>query len=192
VALDPKRAPPQACLALGMPGITAGWPVEIGQPKPADRRRVGRPGAVGSVVGQLADRGRAVGRRRRGEMRLRGERARLRHAASTKAGDLLQNLKTHCRKASTTENVGGAVLGTLLAMNCAAHLCAAYRRIQRDAASATRCCTRSGQPHPHAGNDRVRWKDRYGEAIKDLGAHLAAGRIKYRIDRRGLDSAPRG
>jgi NADPH-dependent curcumin reductase len=37
------------------------------------------------------------------------------------------------------------------------------------------------------------WKDRYGEALRDLGMHFAAGRLKYResvID--GLDNAPKG
>jgi len=37
------------------------------------------------------------------------------------------------------------------------------------------------------------WKDRYGEAIAGLGAHLAAGELKYRESVvEGLDNAPRG
>jgi len=37
------------------------------------------------------------------------------------------------------------------------------------------------------------WKARYPEALKDLGAHVAAGRIKYRESVvEGLENAPKG
>ena len=36
------------------------------------------------------------------------------------------------------------------------------------------------------------WKDRYGEAVKGLAAHVEAGRLKYRESIvEGLDNAPR-
>ena len=37
------------------------------------------------------------------------------------------------------------------------------------------------------------WKDRYGEAVKGLAGHLAAGRLKYRESVvEGIDNAPAG
>ena len=37
------------------------------------------------------------------------------------------------------------------------------------------------------------WKDRYGEAVRGLAEHFAAGKLKYResiVD--GIDNAPKG
>ena len=37
------------------------------------------------------------------------------------------------------------------------------------------------------------WKDRYGEALKELGGYLAQGRLKYKESIvQGLENAPRG
>jgi NADPH-dependent curcumin reductase CurA len=37
------------------------------------------------------------------------------------------------------------------------------------------------------------WKDRYGEALKALAGHLAAGKLKYRESVvEGIESAPKG
>ncbi len=205
VKLDPKRAPPQAYLGvLGMPGITAWFGLsEIGQPKPGETVVVSAAsGAVGSVVGQLA---RIAGCRAVG---IAGGAAKCAYVVDElgfdacidyKAGDLLQNLKTHCPKGVDVdfENVGGAVLDTLLrVMNLRSRIVVCGLIAEYNAA----------QPYGYTMLrsilvNRIRmqgmivfdWKDRYGEAIKGLGAHLAAGRIKYRESIvEGLDSAPRG
>jgi NADPH-dependent curcumin reductase CurA len=37
------------------------------------------------------------------------------------------------------------------------------------------------------------WKDRYGEALKELGGYLAQGKLRYRESVvQGLENAPRG
>jgi len=205
VKIDPKRAPPQAYLGvLGMPGITAWFGLfEIGQPKAGETVVVSAAsGAVGSVVGQLA---RITGCRVVG---IAGGAEKCAYVVNElgfdacidyKAGNLLADLKTHCPNGVDVdfENVGGAILDTVLrVMNLRSRivvcgLIAEYNAAQSYGYTMLRSVL----------VNRIRmqgmivfdWKDRYGEAIKGLAAHLAAGRIKYRESVvEGLDNAPRG
>jgi hypothetical protein len=203
--IDTRRAPPSAYLGvLGMPGITAWFGLlEIGQPKPGETVVVSAAsGAVGSIVGQLARlRGcRAVG--------IAGGKAKCDYVVNElgfdacidhKAGNLLENLRAQCPKGVDVdfENVGGAILDTLLrVMNLRSRIVVCGLIAEYNAT----------QPYGYTMLrsvlvNRIRmqgmivfdWKDRYGEAIAGLAAHLAAGELKYResiVD--GLDNAPRG
>ncbi|MEP6943940.1 MAG: NADP-dependent oxidoreductase [Betaproteobacteria bacterium] len=205
VKLDPRQAPPQAYLGvLGMPGITAWFGLfEIGQPKPGETVVVSAAsGAVGSVVGQLA---KIAGCRVVG---IAGGEAKCTYVVDElgfdacidyKAGNLLPDLKTQCPKGVDVdfENVGGPILDTLLrVMNMRSRIIVCGLIAEYNAS----------QPYGYTMLrsvlvNRIRmqgmivfdWKDRYGEAIKGLAAHLAAGRIKYRESIvEGLDNAPRG
>jgi len=205
VKIDPQRAPPQAYLGvLGMPGITAWFGLfEIGQPKAGETVVVSAAsGAVGSVVGQLA---RITGCRVVG---IAGGAEKCAYVVNElgfdacidyKAGNLLADLKTYCPNGVDVdfENVGGAILDTVLrVMNLRSRivvcgLIAEYNAAQSYGYTMLRSVL----------VNRIRmqgmivfdWKDRYGEAIKGLAAHLAAGRIKYRESVvEGLDNAPRG
>jgi len=205
VKIDTRRTPASAFLGvLGMPGITAWFGLlEIGQPKPGETVVVSAAsGAVGSIVGQLARlRGcRAVG--------IAGGKAKCDYVVNElgfdacidhKAGNLLQDLRAQCPKGVDVdfENVGGSVLDTLLrVMNLRSRIVLCGLIAEYNAA----------QPYGYTMLrsvlvNRIRmqgmivfdWKERYGEAIAGLSAHLAAGELKYResiVD--GLDNAPRG
>jgi NADPH-dependent curcumin reductase len=205
VRIDTRRAPASAYLGvLGMPGITAWFGLlEIGQPKSGETVVVSAAsGAVGSIVGQLA---RLRGCRTVG---IAGGKAKCDYVVNElgfdacidhKAGNLLQDLRAHCPKGVDVdfENVGGAILDTLLrVMNLRSRIVLCGLIAEYNAA----------QPYGYTMLrsvlvNRIRmqgmivfdWKDRYGEAIAGLGAHLAAGELKYRESVvEGLDNAPRG
>jgi NADPH-dependent curcumin reductase CurA len=203
--IDVKRAPASYYLGvLGMPGVTAWFGLfEIGQPKSGETVVVSAAsGAVGSVVGQLAKiKGCHV-------VGIAGGRAKCDYVVHElgfdacvdyKAGNLLQDLRTHCPKGVDVhfENVGGVVLDTLLRiMNLRSRIIICGLIAEYNAS----------EPYGYKMLrsvlvNRIRmqgmivfdWKDRYGEALKGLGGYLAEGKLKYResvVD--GLANAPKG
>jgi len=189
---------------LGMPGMTAYFGLnEIGRPKQGETLVVSAAsGAVGSVVGQLAKIAgcRAVG--------IAGGRAKCDYVAGElgfdacvdyKAGNLYRDLKQACPKGVDVyfENVGGETLDALL------RLMNPFSRIVVCGLISEYNAT---EPYPLKSFrsilvNRIKvqgmivfdWKDRYGEALKALGDHVAAGRIRYRESvLEGIESAPRG
>jgi NADPH-dependent curcumin reductase CurA len=203
--VDAKRIPASYYLgALGMPGITAWFGLfEIGKPKAGETVVVSAAsGAVGSVVGQLAKQEgcRVVG--------IAGGKAKCDHVVGElgfdacvdyKAGNLLENLRAACPKGIDVdfENVGGELLDTVLrAMN-------PFSRIVVCGLIAEYNAT---EPYGYRNMrailvNRIRmqgmivfdWKDRYGEALADLAARVAAGKLRYRESVvEGLENAPQG
>ncbi|MGH8705456.1 MAG: NADP-dependent oxidoreductase [Burkholderiales bacterium] len=189
---------------LGMPGMTAYFGLnEIGQPKAGETVVVSAAsGAVGSVVGQLAKIAgcRAVG--------IAGGKQKCDYVANDlgfdacvdyKAGNLYRDLRAVCPKGVDVyfENVGGEILDTML-------------RLMNPFSRIVVCGLISdyNATDPYAVKmfrsilvNRIKlqgmivfdWKDRYGEALKALGGHLAAGRLKYRESvLEGIESAPKG
>jgi NADPH-dependent curcumin reductase len=203
--IDTKRAPASFYLGLlGMPGMTAWFGLfEIGQPKAGETVVVSAAsGAVGSVVGQLA---KITGCRVVG---IAGGKAKCDYVVHElgfdacvdyKAGNLLQDLRTQCPDGVDVhfENVGGAILDTMLRiMNLRSRiivcgLIAEYNATEPYGYKMMRSVLVNRIKMQ--GMIVFDWKDRYGEALRDLGMHFAAGRLKYResvID--GLDNAPKG
>lgn len=201
--VDAARAPLTCYLgALGMPGMTAWFGLrEIGQPKPGETVVVSAAsGAVGSVVGQIARQMgcRAVGIAGGGE-KCAYVRDVLGFDACVdyKAGNLHDDLKAACPDGAHVyfDNVGGAVLDTMLrVMN-------PFSRIVLCGLIADYNATEPyGLKNIRAVLvNRIRmqgmivldWADRYGEAIKGLGALYAAGQLKYRESiAEGLENAP--
>ena len=203
--VDTRLAPASSYLGvLGMPGFTAWFGLsEIGKPKPGETVVVSAAsGAVGSVVGQLAKlQGcRVVG--------IAGGAAKCDYVVRElgfdacvdhKRGSLLEDLRAACPKGVDVdfENVGGAVLDTVLAL---------MNRFSRIIVCGLVAEYNSTEPY---GYRRLRsvlvnrihmqgmivfdWKDRYGEALAGLAKHFAAGKIVYResvVD--GIDNAPKG
>ncbi len=201
--LDPDYVPLAAYLgAVGMPGVTAWIGLnEHGRPKAGDTVVVSAAsGAVGSVVGQLAKlKGcRAVG--------IAGGRAKCDYVANElgfdacvdyKAGNLAADLAAACAKGIDVyfDNVGGPVLDAVLGhMN-------AFSRIAL-------CGLISGYDNPDALTvknfrsflvNRIQLRgficsdhlDLWKPALKELGALVHEGRLKYRESiAHGLESAP--
>jgi NADPH-dependent curcumin reductase CurA len=187
-----------------MPGITAWFGLhEIGQPKPGDTVVVSAAsGAVGSVVGQLAKISgcRAVG--------IAGGSAKCRYVVEDlgfdacvdyKAGSLEHDLSESCPDGIDVnfENVGGELLDTVL------RLMNPHSRVVLCGLIAEYCAT---EPYRYKSLrailvKRIKmqgmivfdWKDRYGEALQQLVALFAAGKLKYRESIvEGIDNAPRG
>ncbi|HEY6821781.1 MAG TPA: NADP-dependent oxidoreductase [Burkholderiales bacterium] len=203
--VDPSRAPLSYYLGiLGMPGMTAYFGLkEIGQPKPGDTVVVSAAsGAVGSVVGQLAKLWgcRAVG--------IAGGAEKCRYVVQElgfdacvdyKAGRLEEDLGRLCPDGVDVhfENVGGAILDTLLRlMNLNSRIVVCGLISEYNAT----------QPYGYRNLravlvNRIRmqgmivfdWKERYGEALKFLGEALSQGKLKYRESIvQGLEKAPQG
>jgi NADPH-dependent curcumin reductase CurA len=201
--VDATRAPLTYYLgALGMPGMTAWFGLrELGQPKAGETVVVSAAsGAVGSVVGQIAKHMgcRAVGIAGGGE-----KCAYVRDAlgfdacVDYKAGNLHDDLKAACPDGAHVyfDNVGGVVLDTMLRiMNPFSRivlcgLIADYNATEPYALKNIRAIL----------VNRIRmqgmivfdWADRYGEAMKGLGAMHAAGELRYRESvAEGLENAP--
>ena len=111
---------------------------------------------------------------------------------------MLEDLRAACPNGVDVdfENVGGAVLDTVLRAD------EPLRRASSSAASSPNTTRR--EPYGYTALrsvlvNRIRmqgmivfdWKDRYGEAVQGLAAHLAAGKLKYRESIvEGLDNAP--
>ena len=203
--VDTKRIPASYYLGvLGMPGMTAWFGLfEIGKPKAGETLVVSAAsGAVGSVVGQLArSEGLTVvgiaGGREKCDYVVKelGFDACIDHRSSK----LSEELRAACPKGIDIdfENVGGEVLDTVLRqMN-------PYGRVIVCGLIAEYNAT---QPYGYRSMrailvNRIRmqgmivfdWKDRYGEALKELGGFLAQGKLRYRESVvQGLENAPRG
>ncbi len=203
--LPEGRAPLSYYLGcLGMPGMTAYFGLnEIGQPKKGETVVVSAAsGAVGSVVGQLAKIAgcRAVG--------IAGGKAKCDYVVKElgfdacvdyKAGNLYRDLKAACPKGVDVdfENVGGETLDAVLRlMNpfsriVVCGLISDYNATEPYALKTFRSILVNRIKVQ--GMIVFDWKDRYGEALKALGGHLATGRLKYRESvLEGIESAPRG
>jgi len=203
--VDVSRVPASYYLGiLGMPGMTAWFGLfEIGKPQPGETLVVSAAsGAVGSVVGQLAKNEglRVVG--------IAGGREKCDYVVRElgfdacvdyRAGRLNDDLREACPKGIDIdfENVGGEILDTVLRrMNL-------FSRVIVCGLIAEYSAT---QPYGYRSMrsilvNRIRmqgmivfdWKDRYDEALADLGARLAAGKLRYKESVvEGLDSAPQG
>ena len=205
IPVDGTKAPLSYYLGcLGMPGMTAYFGLkEIGQPKAGETLVVSAAsGAVGSVVGQLAKSwgARAVG--------IAGGREKCDYVRRSlgfdacvdyKAGNLYRDLKEACPKGVDVlfENVGGEILDTLL------RLMNPFSRIVICGLIAEYNAT---EPYGYKNLrsvlvNRIRmqgmivfdWRERYGEALKALGAMHAQGKLKTRESvLEGLENAPRG
>jgi NADPH-dependent curcumin reductase CurA len=203
--IDVARAPATYYLGLlGMPGITAWFGLtEIGKPKAGETLVVSAAsGAVGSVVGQLA---RIMGCRVVG---IAGGKAKCDYVAGElgfdacidhKAGNIAERLRETCPNGVDVyfENVGGALLDTLLAV---------MNRFSRIVICGLVAEYNATEPYGYKRLrsilvNRIRmqgmlvfdWEARYGEAIEALSGYLAAGKLKYRESIvEGLDNAPRG
>ena len=203
--VDASRVPASYYLGiLGMPGMTAWFGLfEIGQPKAGETVVVSAAsGAVGSVVGQLAKQQgcRVVG--------IAGGRAKCDYVVKElgfdacvdyKAGRLLEDLRAACPKGIDVdfENVGGEILDTVLrVMNQNGRIVVCGLIAEYNAT----------QPYGYKNLrsilvNRIRmqgmivfdWHKRYGEALADLGARVAAGKMRYRESIvEGIDNAPQG
>ena len=203
--VDAKRVPPSYYLGvLGMPGMTAWFGLfEIGKPKSGETLVVSAAsGAVGSVVGQLAKQEglRVVG--------IAGGKEKCDYVVKElgfdacvdyRQGNVNDQLREACPNGIDIdfENVGGEILDTVLRrMNLYGRvivcgLIAEYNATQPYGYKAMRAIL----------VNRIRmqgmivfdWKDRYEEALADLGARVAAGKLKYRESVvQGLDNAPQG
>jgi NADPH-dependent curcumin reductase CurA len=200
VKVDASRVPLSYYLGvLGMPGMTAYFGLkEIGQPKPGETVLVSAAsGAVGSVVGQLAKIWgcRAVG--------IAGGREKCDYVTRElgfdecfdyKAG----NLREQVRDIDVYfDNVGGEILDLALArmklfgrivvcgMISDYNATEPYRVKNLRAVLVNRLKVQ--------GMIVFDWKERYGEALKALGGHLASGKLKTRESVvEGLANAPQG
>jgi NADPH-dependent curcumin reductase CurA len=203
--IDATRAPASYYLGvLGMPGMTAWFGLfDIGAPKPGETVVVSAAsGAVGSVVGQLAKLHgcRAVG--------IAGGKAKCDYVVQElgfdacvdhKGGSLHSDLRAACPNGVDVhfENVGGVVLDTMLGlMNRFSRVIICGLIAEYNATTSygyTRIRSVLVNRIRMQGMIVFDWKDRYGEALQGLAAHLAAGKLKYRESVVvGIDNAPQG
>jgi NADPH-dependent curcumin reductase len=203
--IDVQHVPASYYLGvLGMPGITAWFGLtEIGQPQAGETVVVSAAsGAVGSVVGQLAKTQgcRVVG--------IAGGAAKCDYVVRElgfdacidyKAWGVLEALRAACPAGVDVnfENVGGEILDTLLrVMNLRGRIVICGLIAEYNTAEAYRYRNLRS-----VLVNRIRmqgmivfdWKDRYGEAVRGLAAHLAEGKLKYRESVvQGIENAPKG
>jgi NADPH-dependent curcumin reductase CurA len=203
--VDTSRVPASYYLGvLGMPGVTAWFGLfEIGKPKPGETVVVSAAsGAVGSVVGQLAkDEGcRVVG--------IAGGAKKCEYVVKElgfdacvdyKAGKLVEDMRAACPDGIDVnfENVGGAVLDTALrlarkdARFVICGLIAEYNATEAYGYKSLRSILVNRITM--RGMIVFDWKDRYSEALADLAARVAMGKLRYKESVvEGLDSAPQG
>jgi len=203
--IDASRVPASYYLGiLGMPGLTAWFGLfEIGKAKAGETLVVSAAsGAVGSVVGQL---GKNKGMRVVG---IAGGREKCDYVVRElgfdacvdyKAGRLADDLRAACPEGIDVdfENVGGEILDTVLRQMkflgrvVVCGLIAEYNATEPYGYKAMRSIL--------VNRLRVQgmivfdWKDRYEEALADLGARVAGGKLRYRESIvEGLENAPRG
>jgi len=203
--IDASRVPASYYLGiLGMPGLTAWFGLfEIGKAKAGETLVVSAAsGAVGSVVGQL---GKNKGMRVVG---IAGGREKCDYVVRElgfdacvdyKAGRLAEDLRAACPEGIDVdfENVGGEILDTVLRQMkflgrvVVCGLIAEYNATEPYCYKAMRSIL--------VNRLRVQgmivfdWKDRYEEALADLGARVAGGKLRYRESIvEGLENAPRG
>jgi NADPH-dependent curcumin reductase len=203
--VDTKQIPASYYLGVvGMPGMTAWFGLfDIGKPKAGETLVVSAAsGAVGSVVGQLA---KSEGLRVVG---IAGGKEKCDYVVKElgfdacvdyRAGRLKDDLRAACPDGVDIdfENVGGEVLETVV------------RQMNKDARvivcgliaeySATQPYGYRFMRHILVNRIRMQgmivfdWKDRYAEALSDLGARVASGKLRYRESVvNGLESAPDG
>jgi len=203
--VDASRVPASYYLGvLGMPGVTAWFGLfEIGKPKLGETVVVSAAsGAVGSVVGQLAkEEGcRVVG--------IAGGAKKCEYVVKElgfdacvdyKAGRLHEDLRAACPDGVDVnfENVGGAVLDTTLRLarlNARFVICgliAEYNATEPYGYKAMRSVLVNRVTM--RGMIVFDWKERYSEALADLAARVAMGKLRYKESVvEGLDNAPQG
>ncbi len=202
--VDPKLAPLPVYLGtLGMPGMTAYFGLlEVGQPQPGDTVVVsGAAGAVGQIVGQIAKlKGcRVVG--------IAGGADKCRYVVDElgfdacidyKNEDVKKALREHCPKGVNVyfDNVGGDILDDVLsqlAMHARIVICGAISQynsttpVKGPSNYLSLLVNRASMK----GMVVFDWADRYGEAIREMGGWLAAGKLKTREDvAEGLEHFP--
>jgi len=202
--VDPKRAPISVYLgSLGMPGVTA-WVglVDICAPKPGETVVVSAAsGAVGSVVGQLAKRRgcRAVG--------IAGGPAKCNYVVGElgldacvdyKAGNLYEDLKAALPNGADAhfESVGSETLDTMLRlMNPHSRIAICGLISQYNATEAygyknlRSVLVNRIKMQGFIVSDRM---ELWPQALKELGAAFAQGKLKYRETvAQGLEGAPK-
>ena len=203
--VDASRAPLSYYLGvLGMPGMTAYFGLkEIGQPKAGETVVVSAAsGAVGSVVGQLAKLWgcRAIG--------IAGGREKCDYVKNElgfdacidyKAGRLREDVKEACPKGIDVyfDNVGGEILDLALArMNLFGRVIVCGTISDYNATEPYRVRNWRAilvNRLKVQGMIVFDWKERYGEALRELGGYLAAGKLKTRESVvEGLANAPQG
>lgn len=203
--VDASRVPASYYLGiLGMPGMTAWFGLnDIGKPKAGETLVVSAAsGAVGSVVGQL---GKLKGLRVVG---IAGGREKCDYVVRElgcdacvdyRNGKVAEDLKAACPNGIDVdfENVGGAILDTVLGqMNLFGRvvicgLISEYNAKEPYGYKALRSILVNRLRMQ--GMIVFDWKDRYGEALKELGGYLAQGKLRYRESVvQGLENAPRG
>ena len=193
--IDPKLAPlPMYLGALGMPGLTAYFGLlDIGQPKAGETVVVsGAAGAVGALVGQIA---KLKGARVVGiaggadKVRYLVEELGFDAAIDYKKDDVAAALKMHCPNGVDVyfDNVGGEILDAVL-LNLALHarivICGAISQynstepVKGPANYLALLVKRATMKGLMVGD----YYPRAMEAIKDMGAWIAAGKLKTRED----------
>ncbi|MDD3761675.1 MAG: NADP-dependent oxidoreductase [Nevskiales bacterium] len=201
---DPALAPLPVYLGtLGMPGMTAYFGLlEVGKPQAGDTVVVsGAAGAVGQIVGQIAKlKGcRVVG--------IAGGTDKCRYVVDElgfdacidyKHDDLRKALKQHCPQGVNVyfDNVGGDILDTVLtqlAMGARIVICGAISQynnttpVKGPSNYLSLLVNRASMQ----GMVVFDWADRYGEAVREMGAWLASGQLKTREDiAEGLEHFP--
>ena len=203
--IDLSKAPMERWVGgLGMPGWTAYFGLlEVGLPKPGETVVVSAAsGAVGSIVGQIAKiKGCRVVGIAGGAEKCRFVKDELGFDACIdyKAGNLPAALKSSCPSGIDVyfENVGGEILdAVLLQMNTFGRipvcgLISAYNATSMpDGPKNLRCVLT--QRLTLRGIVVFDWADRIPEAIRDLAAWHAEGKLKIREDVRtgGIDAYP--
>jgi NADPH-dependent curcumin reductase len=202
--VDPKLAPLPVYLGtLGMPGMTAYFGLlEVGQPKAGETVVVsGAAGAVGQIVGQIAKiKGcRVVG--------IAGGADKCRYVVDElgfdacidyKSEDVKKALKQHCPKGVDVyfDNVGGDILDavlTQLAMHARIVICGAISQYNNTTPvkGPSNYMSLLVNRAMMKGMVVFDWADRYGEAAREMGGWLAAGKLKTREDVvEGLETFP--
>jgi NADPH-dependent curcumin reductase len=203
--VDTTRVPASYYLGvLGMPGVTAWFGLfDIGKPKAGETVVVSAAsGAVGSVVGQLAkgEGCRVVG--------IAGGAKKCEYVVKElgfdacvdyKAGKLVEDLRAACPDGIDVnfENVGGPVLDAALRLarrNARFVICgliAEYNATEAYGYKAMRSILVNRVTM--RGMIVFDWQERYPEALSDLAARVAMGKLRYKESVvEGLDNAPQG
>jgi NADPH-dependent curcumin reductase CurA len=192
--VDTKFAPLERYLgALGMPGMTAYFGLlDIGKPKAGETVVVsGAAGAVGSLVGQIAKIkgcrvvGLAGGADKCAYLKDLGFDA----AIDYKAEDVKAGLKTHCPDGIHVyfDNVGGDILDAALAriaLRARIVICGAISQynnttpVKGPSNYLSLLVNRASM----TGMVVFDYADRYGEAAKEMGGWIAAGKLRAKED----------
>jgi NADPH-dependent curcumin reductase CurA len=202
--VDAKLAPlPKYLSVLGMPGMTAYFGLlDTGQPKPGESVVVSAAaGAVGSVVGQIA---RIKGCRVIG---IAGGREKCTYIAQElgfdaaidyKNEDVKKSLRKHCPNGIDVyfDNVGGAILDAALAqigMGARIVICGAISQYCSTVpvAGPSNYLSLISNRAIMKGMLVLDYVDRYAQAGAEMGAWMAAGKLKSREDIvEGLETFP--